>query len=507
MGNYLEAATFDIQPGAVVGTMTFRRGLNLLSGENGTFKTKVLQALRSGAALAYHENYEPTSPRVQAISPKRNAIRRAALQIYNEQRRNDTKLEAVLNARNIDDGTFEAYPSLGDLFYVVYHDLCRDGGNQVERMNETVADFNGVIKRIFEHYELVAAWDENLGAPRISLLKHGITEVPLEGLSLGEQEILSLATYIHSSRNSFDIFLIDEPEVHLNWHLEEKLFDFLDDLCQTDDKQMIVVTHSRVAFTQRFLPKTTFLFWEDGRIKWGPELAAEQRRRLAGEAIEIIRLGAFSKPTFFVEDNCQELVVQEIAHVLDADIIVSPCGNKENVRSLYRFAQIERWPSSFFVEDGDNEGTPYTDPHFIHLDKYCIECYLLNPTIASVVTGRTEEEVRQTVLDSIVDNSDKIFRRNRFFEFLIDGLTVEHITEESLAKLDATVVMERFLRKAGLSQNEYITRYVRACHEQAVLKSVLPTAIVEVIENALTETASAEPSPEEQTAESVASGT
>jgi ATPase subunit of ABC transporter with duplicated ATPase domains len=312
MGNYIETATFNIPPGSLAGTMEFKRGLNLLSGENGTFKTKLLQALKGGATLAYHESPEQSTPRIQAISPKRNAQRRAFQQIYTESRRNDTKLEGVLNARSIDDATFEAYPSLGELFYVVYNDFCRDGGNQADKMNDAAADFNRVIGRIFDQYKLQANWDTVFGAPQISLLKHAITQVPLEGLSLGEQEILSLATYINSSRNTFDIFLIDEPEVHLNWHIEEKLFDFLDDFCEENDKQMIVVTHSRVVFTQRFLPKTTFLFWEDGRVKWGPELTGEQRRRLAGDAIEIIRLGAFTKPAFFVEDDCHALVLEEV---------------------------------------------------------------------------------------------------------------------------------------------------------------------------------------------------
>lgn len=484
MSNYIDSATFDIQPGALVGTMTFRRGLNLLSGENGTFKTKLLQALRSGAVISYHENQEASPPRVQAISPKRNSQRRAVQQIYDEMRRSNTKLDAYLSARNIDDGTFEPYPSLGDLFYVVYNDLCRDGGDQIEKMYDAVTDFNGVIKRIFEHYELQATWDSTLGAPSISLLKHGVTQVPLEGLSLGEQEILSLATYIHSSRDSYDIFLIDEPEVHLNWHLEEKLFEFLDDYCQSYEKQMVVVTHSRVTFMQRFLSKTTFLFWEAGRVKWGPELAGEQRRRLAGDAIDIIRLGAFTKPVFFVEDDCQAQVVEEVARALGTDIIVSQCGNKSNVRSLYQFARIESWPTSYFVEDGDNEEPPFINPQFIHLDKYCIECYLLDPAIASVVTGQTEENIRQLIFDSILDKKQLIFRRNKFFEFLLDHLTVDHITEENLAKLDASIIMNSFLEEIGWSRADYIKRYVQVCHSRTVLESVLPKAIVEAIDSA-----------------------
>ena len=489
MSNYIESAAFSIQAGALAGTMQFQRGLNLLSGENGTFKTKLLQALRGGANVVPHEN-DPERPlQVQAISPKRNAQRRAVQEIYNDMRRGDKKLEQYLTARKLVDTTFEEYPSLGDLFYVVYDDLCRDGGNQVEKMNETVNEFNSVIRQIFEHYELQARWDATLGAPQISMLKHRATEVPLEGLSLGEQEILSFATYIHSSRNSYDAFLIDEPEVHLNWHLEEKLFGFLDDYCEAEGKQMIVVTHSRVVFTQRFLPKTTFLFWENGKVQWGKELDPEQRRRLAGDAIEIIRLGAFSKPVVFVEDGCQVLVVEQLSRALGADILISQCGNKSNVRSLYKFSQMDNWPDSYFIEDGDNEGSPFDDPHFIHLDKYCIECYLLNVGVAAAVTGCTEDEIRQAIFDSIIEKKELMFRRDRFFEFLIDNLTVEHITEERLGTFDASLIFGGFLRRLNISQADYVDRYVRTCQSQGTLGDVLPEKVVELIERAVEETA------------------
>ena len=236
MGNYIENAVFDIQPGAFSGTMDFQPHVNLLSGENGTFKTKILQALRSGARLTLHQDVQEHPLKVQAISPKRNAQRKAVREIYNEMRRTDKKLQEYLTEKSIVDTTFEEYPSLGDLFYAVHKELCRDGGDQVDKMNEVKEEFNGVIRQIFEHYELRARWDDALGAPDISMLKHGATEVPLEGLSLGEQEILSLALYIHSSARSYDVFLIDEPEVHLNWHLEERLFAFLEDFCELNAK-------------------------------------------------------------------------------------------------------------------------------------------------------------------------------------------------------------------------------------------------------------------------------
>ena len=483
MGNHILSADLNIQGGLLVGTMRFLPGLNILSGENGTFKTKVLQALKGGQRLLS----DPKSPcRIQAVSPKRNAQRRAFQQVFDLFRRENKKLDGVINERNINDATFEEYPALGDLYYVVYDDLCKDGGNQIEKMQNTAVEFNTVIKRIFSQYELVAQWNSSTGSPTIELLKHGLTKVPLEGLSLGEQEILSLATNIYSSRKRYDVFLIDEPEVHLNWHLEERLFEFLDDYCNEYEKQMIVVTHSRAVFKERFNPKTQFLYWDgQGRVNWGTTVTDEQRRRIAGDAIEIIRLGDFTKPTFFVEDSTQVSVIQEIANALGVEITVTQCGTSANVRSLYRYSKLEpAWQNSYFVEDGDNEGTPFPgEENFIHLDKYCIENYLLDIDIAQGISQKSSDALRQLLIDSILDNRDTIFKKNRFFEFLVDHLKQEHLTPENLAKLDGAQVLPYFLKGIGMTFSDYIQAYIRECKSKGVIGGKMPKGIVTVIED------------------------
>lgn len=483
MGNYIESADLNIQGGLLVGTMTFLPGLNFLSGENGTFKTKVLQALKGGQRRLHTPN-DPC--RMQAVSPKRNAQRRAFQQVFDLFRRENKKLDGIINERNLNDATFEEYPALGDLYYVVYDDLCKDGGNQIEKMQTAVTEFNSVIKKIFRQYELVAQWNNTTGSPAINLLKHGLTTVPLEGLSLGEQEILSLAINIYSSRNRYDVFLIDEPEVHLNWHLEERLFEFLDDYCSDYSKQMIVVTHSRAVFKERFHSRTQFLYWDgQGKVNWGKTVTDEQRRRIAGDAIEIIRLGDFTKPTFFVEDAAQLVVIQEIANVLGAEITVTQCGTSANVRSLYRHSKLEPvWQNSYFVEDGDNEGTPFPgEESFIHLDKYCIENYLLNIDIAHAASQRSPDILRQLLIDSIHASKDIIFRKNKFFEFLLDHLKPEDLTPENMAKLDAAEILPHFLKEIGMSFFDYTQTYIRECEKQGLLLAIMPHRIVEILEN------------------------
>lgn len=228
MGNYIVSATVNLFSGLLQGTIEFREGLNLISGENGTLKTKLLQALKGGDSRLH----DPTKTIVtQSISPKRNSERRAAEGILQFFRQNNRTWDTEVNERigaQIKDTGFENYPSLGELFYLVFDHRCKDGGDRKAHMQALVDEFNAVITSVFQHYALVADWDLALGAPRIQIQKQGRITFPIEALSLGEQEILSLIASMNAAKDRVDCYLIDEPEVHLNWHLEERLFECID---------------------------------------------------------------------------------------------------------------------------------------------------------------------------------------------------------------------------------------------------------------------------------------
>lgn len=482
MANYIESADVNILDGLFSKSVTLLPRLNFISGENGTFKTKFLQYLK-GSQVRLRDPGQPC--RIQAISPKRNAERKNFQTIFQQFRQQNMKLASLINERNINDQSFDNYPSLGDLFYVVYDDRCKDGGNQKQKMQETTDEFNKVIQSLFVHYKLVSEWNNSEGRPTIELLKNGVNRVPLEGLSLGEQEMLSLVTNFYTSKDRYDVFLVDEPEVHLNWHLEEALFQYLDEFCETHRKQMVVVTHSRAVFKERFLPKTQFFFWnDDGKVSCGKSITKEQRVRIAGDAIEIIRLGDFSKTTFFVEDDAHEEVIYAIAALFGVEIGVSRCGNSPNVKSLYTLSKKESgWGNTFYLVDGDNEGNSFPDDDkFIHLTKYCIENYLLDLSVAALITDKSEDHIRQMILESILENKEKIFRKNKFFEFLTDSMTIDHITDERLSKLDASMIMPVYLLKIGMNFRQYIQAYVVKAYELDRIDNVLPNRIVKIIQ-------------------------
>ena len=485
MGNYIASANLNILDGVLQGKMNFTTGLNIISGENGTLKTQLLQALRTGAAVPAVEGQ---TLRMQAISPKRNSERRATDAILQFFRQNNRTWEVNLNERvgaAINVSGFDNYPSLGELFYLVFEHRCKDGADRRTHMSTVIAEFNQVIQAVFPRYCILATWDDKLGAPRIRMQKNGNIEFTLEVLSMGEQEVLSLILSMSTSIENVDVYLIDEPEVHLNWHMEEQLFSFLDDLCETHKKQAIVVTHSRTIFKPRFYSKVQFLGWgDDQKVTWGRGLSKQQRSRLAGDAIEIVALGDFSKVTFFVEDDTQALVVSMIADLVGVDVNTSQCGNSTNVKSLFKYQRTHGpWSNAFFMVDGDNQGNQFPgERQLIHLPFYCIENLLLDPEIIALAVSRSVAEVKTIMVEVFQTKRHVIFQKNKFFEFLADSLTADHMDFDRLKTFDGSVVIKDLIERLGVgSLVAFLPKYLLAAQSAGRLEFVVPNQLLAAI--------------------------
>jgi hypothetical protein len=420
---------------------------------------------------------------MQAISPKRNSQRQAFEQMLQVFRQQNRTLETLQNERingQINNETFDNYASLAECFYLTFDHRCRDGADRQKHMIQVTSEFNKVINSVFPHYSLVSTWNSQNGAPNIQMQKKNNIEFPIESLSLGEQEVLSLISNIDSTKDTVDVYLIDEPEVHLNWQLEEKLFIFLDELCKQHNKQAIVVTHSRTIFKPRFLSKTQFLYWnEDGKVKWGKDLTIEQKKRLAGDAIEIIALGNYTKPTFFVEDLAHYDILEILAKILGKDIEIVKCGSSPNVKSLFEHHKsIGGWHNTYFLIDGDNQGNPFlNEPKFIHLPVYCIENILLNPELLASAFAQSLENIKSIILQSIKKQRTEILKKNKFFDFLFDQLEPEHITYERLKTLDASLIVKDIAIALGFDLKDFTSKYLYECHRVSKLESLVPSLI------------------------------
>lgn len=477
----IDSADVDILNGTLTGHIDFNGRLNIVCGENGTLKTKLLQSLKG----EQYVSGSATRPRIQAISPKRNSERRAvdaAIQFMRQNNRTYETYIGEVGGQQVNDQTFSNYPSLGELFFYLYERKGSDGQTPpIQHMQAVETEFNNVISEVFAEYRLVAEWNANLSRPQLLIRKRGVTLVQLHELSLGEQEVLSLITNIYASKDRYDTFLIDEPEVHLNWSLEERLFGFFDSFCDQYDRQIITVTHSRAIFLPRFVDKVTFLVWNDQqRVVPTKEINTDQRRRIAGEAISVLRLGDTSKITIFLEDSAHAAVVSAVAEVLGVDIAIAECGPKSNVRSLFKRSKLDGgWNGSLFLEDGDNEGPPpFADTHFLHLDKYAIENYLLDFRVISANWSLSVEDCVHYLYECIALQREKILGKNRFLEFLWAQLREEHLVPELLGKLDGSLVLPCFAKKFNLTFGDYVSSYVNCAHRMGLLNEIFPTKLI-----------------------------
>lgn len=212
------------------------------------------------------------------------------------------------------------------------------------------------------------------------------------------------------------------------------------------------------------------------------QISAEERRRLAGEAIEIIRLGSFPKPTFFCEDNYSVQFLKQLARYYNLNIAVSKCGGKANVLSLFQLAESQGgWNSVFFIRDGDNEKSPAPGhDNFIHLDKYCIESYLLDTKIAALLSNKHEDEIRQTIVRAIIRNKQKVFKS---LDFLADHLNAEQLSSDNLSKLDASQFVWDFVNGLGMERDQYVRQYIAEAFKQGEEECILPKKLIQIMRN------------------------
>lgn len=473
----LPVSLFDV----IETTIRFNQGLNILAGENGTLKTQILRKIKAGEVKDI-EGTKIDPQKIMAFSPKRNSERKALGTVINEFRRKNKNYDSLTAERigaQLDDSTFSTYASLTEIFYAYFELKNRDGENQIEHMNSVVHEFNDVIQSVFSEYRISATWDTQAGLPSLSIEKFGIN-IPVESLSSGEQEVFSLILNLHVSLSKVDIILIDEPEIHLNWNLEDRLFQYFKYVCDNHQKQIIIATHSRVIFKTEFQNDTQYLVWDSGEVCIRDQIPANLMERIAGDAIEIIKLGEFTKNVCFVEDEAHDLTIKEIADSLGINVSIIRLGNSPNIKSMFKVALSEgNWRNSIFIVDGDNEGSSFQGhDNYIHLDRYCIENYWFEISVMKSVFELDEDTLLAHILEAIKENRERILKKNKYFEFLVDRLTVSDITQEGLAKLDASEIAESIIGKLGESRSTYLRKYITHLVDNDLLETVFPSGLI-----------------------------
>lgn len=200
--------------------------------------------------------------------------------------------------------------------------------------------------------------------------------------------------------------------------------------------------------------------------------------------------GNFTKTTFVVEDHCHSMVVQQIAIQLNKDIMVIEANNSDNVKNFLRLAKRQGTSSiAYFMVDGDNKEIDKefaSESNFIHLDRYCIESYLFNAAVISVMTRRSEQTIHRTLIKTIKGVSRNITKNNKTTEnLLLLLLAKEDVIEKALKFLDTSQILLTFIREFGFSDvDKYIEAYVQQAAKLSKLGIVFPGKLVKAIRSA-----------------------
>lgn len=457
--------------GAINFTINLQRGINIIAGENGTGKTRLLQALKSGQTVQVYDSQSYNTRRLFAINPKRNSQRRELNQIIQQMRRDNrsyVNLSTEAVDKHFDAGGYDNYSSFGELFLYYFDKLDRSGGDRRGSMQAVVSEFNSIIESVFKDYEISAKWDEQQGLPLPIVKKRGM-EVPITGLSCGEDELFSLVLNLYSLRDQFDIFLIDEPETHLNWHLEKMLFSFLKKFANDNDKQLVIATHSRIVVDPDLKDHAQFLYWSEGRVNVSNQLPKEHREKLLDDAFQSLKIGGFDELTIFCEDEShRDYFDALLTSVNILNYRISRCGSSSNVRSLYRTSISDGgWSNSIFVVDGDGQGRwKEAAKAFIQIPVYCIENYAFQMQPLAEVIGKSEAEVRSKLVELLKNRRAGLFEKSKSLNFLVDLLNESHLTQERVDQLDGSAVFADLVSWLKLqSQKSFWEKIFKWCAE------------------------------------------
>ena len=392
--------------------------LNLISGINGSGKSKLLSEIEQQSRQA--------GLRVAVYSPSRSIeirkFKQSVQEIFSSQRKIKDDLKNAYN-RKLEELSHQTYPPFSDIVLYHYHEarnVTPEGVDQITILKRTVREFNNILRRLYSEYQIVDLKLEEADVPDFVIKKFGFLKVTTDQLSVGETESISLAFQLYEARDEYDVFLIDEPEIHLNWSFEKYFFDYLNWFAKEYDKQIVVATHSMIVFEEGY--KNISKFLEINRKAKHFAISSNP----TSETIDALRTRVFKivndpsgNHVVFVEDHIHKIVIETLAKISGAQKLVDVIevhNAKGGVESAYKLFASNSIPSVItnvsFLTDGDNQPDKFPgDNHFIKLAQYDMEgCLMYDLDIVSAVLGVTKSNVQSTIKSKMASSQDPVWK-------------------------------------------------------------------------------------------------
>jgi ABC-type methionine transport system ATPase subunit len=353
----------------------------------------------------------------------------------------------------IQDDGFQPLKSISEYFVYLAEDKVKlDDLKPSDATAETKIIYEVSIKRVFD-FNIKFELNRATKGYDLSFEKNGDTLTPQQ-LSHGENAVIVLICALLFGKDSADTFLIDEPEIHLNWSLEEKLFEFFDWFSSEYDKQIIVVTHSRVVFLDKYQDKRQFFERAGNDILISDKPSEDLTRQLAGDTVQLLQGITAKTKLVYVEDTASKKVLDAICKKLGLQVEVQQQQNCENVKNISRAFKDRQIDNVYFLIDGDNKPLTSQDKQDLHkntiqLEKYCIENYLLDPSILQLYRSHDWETQLKSNINAIQVKSNPSIKPIQIA--LEKGTAVIDIIDS----IDGSKVFEKLAETEGKKDKKY----------------------------------------------------
>lgn len=465
MRNYIKKVNINSLSGKFIQSPELLSDLNIISGANGSGKTDFLRFIqRNISNSAIIEVYNAERLALASFNPKRNAQKVLAESAYQLIRQDANAEQNALNVflnQQIQDDSFQTIKSISEYLILSAEKLVdKDGKTRDESTQIIQREYQGILQRIFD-YQIDLSWSVVDRRYDSGIVKSG-DALKFNQLSSGENALISLIFAIYYSKESIDVYLVDEPEIHLNWQLEEKLFEFLDWFAKEHRKQLIVVTHSRACFIKPFSEYTQFFMWADGQITIKQKPDTNLLASLSGDIVKIIDGITVEERLVFVEDKRQKEVLEKISKIISKSIEITQLGNCEKVKLQAKAFKKMRVDNVFFLIDGDNKpltSTELAECHssLVQLKKYCIENYFLDRDIlSSIDRSAPKKDIASELYASV-----KSVNAQNFSAVKILLPNKEALTQEVLDRLDADAFLKNLSGLLGfVDEQVFIFTYI-----------------------------------------------
>lgn len=479
--NHIQNVTVNLFGGLFSQELSFNNGFNIIAGTNGTGKTQLLmytlaQRNSTNVKFSHAENKKD----IAAFSPKRNAEKILIEQAHNIIRQDPNARISTINAIrniNIEDNNYQTIKPVSVYLASKAQDLVDTNTPIITAYEKVQKEYESILQKIF-NYTLSFTWNIETRKPNPFIIRKNGQDLNPQQLSSGENALISLFFAIFDAKDEVPIYLIDEPEVHLNWQLEEKLFQSLNWFCETYKKQIIIVTHSRACFIDPFLSKTQFLVWEEGKIVSKPKPNEEIRSNLAGDLVKIISGITTENKLVHVEDEAQEAVLNALRTSVNKSLEIKKLNGCSEVKKYSEVFKNLGVDNAYFLIDGDNDEVLATDLstkycNLIQLKKYCIENYFLDETVLASIDKRTD---KSKTIKSLLEEAIKKVNKPKFksFKKLIEnGIGLE---SDILDTIDASEFVKQYLVPSlnFTNRNDFFNEYLTYLKSNNLIETQFP---------------------------------